>query len=211
LISERRIGISAGLPGQFHDRAGGLRDQGTCGGGRVLAGAARGEACASDGESQVEHLFGGTILTLEQTLVRLGLATVCGLILGLDRELRGIAAGLRTHALVSVSSAVITISALDLYESVRAHDGSSDPLRVIQGLAQAIGFIAAGAIFVRGGTVKNLTTAANVWLATAVGISAGAGQFDLAAVATGFGVVIVTVVRLLEWRLPKRADRSPDE
>src|SRR4030095_4091399 len=56
--------------------------------------------------------------------------------LGLDRELRGIAAGLRTHALVSLSSAVITISALDLYEAVRAHGGNSDPMRVIQGLAR---------------------------------------------------------------------------
>ncbi|WP_230534112.1 MgtC/SapB family protein [Microvirga roseola] len=142
--------------------------------------------------------------------MRLGVATVCGLLLGLDRELRGIAAGLRTHALVSVSSAVITISALDLYAAVKDHGGDADPLRVIQGLAQAIGFIAAGAIFVAKGTVRNLTTAANVWLATAVGIGAGAGQFALAGIATGFGIVIVTVVRTVEYLLPQRPDKPDD-
>lgn len=152
----------------------------------------------------------GTTFTIEETLIRLAAATICGLLLGIDREIRGIAAGLRTHALVSVSSAVITISALDLYAAVRSHGGESDPLRVIQGLAQAIGFIAAGAIFVTGGTVRNLTTAANVWLATAVGIGAGAGQYALAGIATAFGIVIVTLVRTVEHFLPNRTSR-PDE
>ena len=96
----------------------------------------------------MDQLFRGMNLDIQEVLIRLGLATVCGLLLGLDREIRGIAAGLRTHALVCVSSAIITISALDLYVGVRAQGGESDPLRVIQGLAQAIGFIAAGAIFV---------------------------------------------------------------
>ncbi len=158
----------------------------------------------------VDQLLRGMNLSTEEILIRLGVAVICGLLLGLDREIRGIAAGLRTHALVSVSSAVITISALDLYQGVRAQGGESDPLRVIQGLAQAIGFIAAGAIFVAGGTVRNLTTAANVWLATAVGIGAGAGQFVLVAIATGFGIVIVTFVRVLEHFLSQRPQK-PDE
>jgi putative Mg2+ transporter-C (MgtC) family protein len=161
-------------------------------------------------ESFFSQLLRSTSFTTEEMMLRLGLATVCGLVLGLDRELRGIAAGLRTHALVSVSSAVITISALDLYEAVRAQGGNSDPLRVIQGLAQAIGFIAAGAIFVAHGNVCNLTTAANVWLATAVGIAAGAGQFGLAVIATVFGVVIVTVVGVVERFLPRRSDRHDE-
>jgi putative Mg2+ transporter-C (MgtC) family protein len=158
----------------------------------------------------VDQLLRGMNLSSEEILIRLGVAAICGLLLGLDREIRGISAGLRTHALVSVSSAVITISALDLYQGVRAQGGEPDPLRAIQGLAQAIGFIAAGAIFVAGGTVRNLTTAANVWLATAAGIGAGAGQFILVAIATGFGVVIVTFVRVLEHFLPQKPQK-PDE
>jgi putative Mg2+ transporter-C (MgtC) family protein len=73
-----------------------------------------------------------------------------------------------------------------------------------------LGFIAAGAIFVAHGNVRNLTTAANVWLATAVGIAAGAGQFGLAVIATVFGVVIVTVVGVVERFLPRRSDRHDE-
>jgi putative Mg2+ transporter-C (MgtC) family protein len=162
-------------------------------------------------EPAVEQLLRDTTFTLSETIIRLGLATLCGMLLGLDRELRGISAGLRTHALVSLSSAVITVSALELYGDTRAHGGDSDPLRVIQGLAQAIGFIAAGAIFVSQGAVRNLTTAANIWLATAVGIAAGAGQFVLVAVTTVFGVVIVTVVRVVERYTLKRTPTDDEE
>lgn len=150
-------------------------------------------------------------LSFEEMLLRLGVAALVGLILGIDRELKGISAGLRTHALVSLSSAAITFSALELHIQLSA-DGSSstDPLRVIQGLAQAIGFIAAGLIFVAGGGVRNVTSAANLWLATAVGIAAGAGQFHLVAVTTAIGVLLLTVMRAAERWLPK-ADPPQDD
>ena len=159
----------------------------------------------------MEQLLRDTTFTLSETVVRLGVATLCGLLLGLDRELRGISAGIRTHALVSLSSAVITVSALELYGAVRAHGGDSDPLRVIQGLAQAIGFIAAGAIFVAHGAVRNLTTAANVWLTTAVGIAAGAGQFVLVVVSTIFGIILLTVVRVVEHYALKRSPTDDEQ
>ena len=112
----------------------------------------------------------------EEMGVRLGVAVAAGLLLGLDRELRGGAAGLRTHALVSLSAAVSTVSALMLFDELDSTGHSADPLRVMQGLAQAIGFIAAGVIFAARGSVHNLTTAANIWLAAVIGIAAGAGQ-----------------------------------
>lgn len=144
-------------------------------------------------------------LSFEDMLLRLGVAAVVGLILGMDRELKGISAGLRTHALVSLSSAAITFSALELHIQLSA-DGSTstDPLRVIQGLAQAIGFIAAGLIFVARGSVQNVTSAANLWLATAVGIASGAGQYRLVAVTTAIGVLLLTVMRVAERWLHKR-------
>lgn len=135
--------------------------------------------------------------------------------LGLDREFRGIAAGIRTHGIVGLSSAAITISALLLHQTLGANSGTDiDPLRVIQGLAQAIGFIAAGAIFVSGGNVHNLTSAANLWLAAALGITAGAGQYVLFGASLALGVTLLTFVRLAERLIPKnrksalRADRS---
>jgi putative Mg2+ transporter-C (MgtC) family protein len=133
---------------------------------------------------------------LGEIALRLGVATVVGILLGLDRELRGFPAGVRTHGLVALSSAAITVSALKLTEVYE----DSDPLRVVQGLAQAIGFIAAGLIFAARGTVHNTTTAANVWLAAALGIAAGAAHYDVVAVATGFGIVILVVVGLIEKR-----------
>ena len=149
--------------------------------------------------------------TYSEILVRLSLAALFGLVLGLDRELRGIAAGLRTHALVSVSSAAITVSAVMMAAEAREALGQDlDPLRVIQGLAQAIGFIAAGLIFVHHRDVHNLTSAANLWLATAVGVAAGAGQLFLAAVSVGFGVAIVTLVRVLERWIPGSSKERKD-
>jgi putative Mg2+ transporter-C (MgtC) family protein len=137
------------------------------------------------------------------------------MLLGLDRELRGISAGLRTHGLVGLSSAVITVSALVLTEDLRrAGLDDVDPLRVIQGLAQAIGFIAAGAIFVAKGDVHNLTSAATLWLAAALGIAAGAGQLVLTGIALAFGVALLTFVRVLARRLPgttKAGSSDPDD
>ena len=136
-------------------------------------------------------------MPLEQVLIRLGVATAVGLVLGLDREWRGFPAGIRTHALVALSSAAVTVSALKLTETF----GDSDPLRAIQGLAQAIGFIAAGLIFAARDTVHNTTTAANLWLASALGIAAGAAHFDVVIVAAGFGLVLLVIVGLIEKRL----------
>jgi len=138
--------------------------------------------------------------------LRLGAATAAGLFLGFDRELRGSPAGLRTHALVALSSAAITVSALKLQEQFGAGNSELDPLRVIQGLAQAIGFIAAGIIFATGGKVKNVTTAANLWLASAVGIAAGAAQFDIVGIALVLGFVLLVGVGFVERRwLPAQA------
>ena len=149
-------------------------------------------------------------LSTQEMLLRLGVAALVGLILGIDRELKGIAAGLRTHALVSLSSAAITYSALMLHAQLWVEgEPATDPLRVIQGLAQAIGFIAAGLIFVTKGGVKNVTSAANLWLATAVGIASGAGQYELVAATTAIGVVLLTMVRVAERFMPRQG--GPDD
>ena len=78
-----------------------------------------------------DAIVSDTAFTTGQLFFRVGMALFFGLILGIDRELRGIAAGLRTHALVCTSACIITLSALDLYIGVRAAGGDADPLRVI--------------------------------------------------------------------------------
>lgn len=151
------------------------------------------------------------LLPEAEAAFRLGLGALLGMLLGLDRELKGKSAGLRTHGLMALSAALVTQSGLMLYEQVEAAGGSSDPLRVVQGIAQALGFIGAGLVFVARGDVRNLTTAANLWLATGVGIAAGAGQIGLAATGTAIGVVLLVAVRVLERHLTGQKDEEDRE
>ena len=137
-----------------------------------------------------------------ELLLRLGSASLIGLLLGLDREIKGHEAGIRTHALVALSSATIMASSLMLFVHLRAEDFAPDPLRAVQGLSQAIGFIAAGMIFVRGNAVRNMTTAANIWIAAAIGIACGAGQYRLVVVASALALILLTAVKLIERYLP---------
>lgn len=139
---------------------------------------------------------------LGEIILRLGAASLGGALLGLDRELRGHEAGIRTHALVALSSAMIMVSAMMLSEQLAIEGSRPDPLRVVQGLAQAIGFIAAGLIFVRRGDVRNLTTAANIWMAAAIGIVAGAGQYKLLGVGTVIAFLLLSVFVVFKRFLP---------
>src|SRR5689334_2378636 len=82
-------------------------------------------------------------------LLRLGLAVLSGMVLGINRELHRQPAGLRTHMLIALSAATTTVVALEIFRTAAGDHPQGDPTRVIQGLAQAIGFISAG-IIIRG-------------------------------------------------------------
>jgi len=137
--------------------------------------------------------------------VRLFLAIVCAGALGFERELRGKAAGLRTHMLVGLGAAIFTLT---IVESGGRDDALS---RVIQGIATGIGFVGAGAILkpnAQETQVKGLTTATSVWLSAALGVCIGSGQIWLALLATIFALFTMSVLGKLEreWleRAPKR-------
>jgi putative Mg2+ transporter-C (MgtC) family protein len=143
------------------------------------------------------------VTSFQELVLRLGLAAFIGVLLGFDRELRGYDAGIRTHALVALSSAMIMVSSLLLYAEMRTESGNGpDPLRAVQGLSQSIGFIAAGLIFVRGGAVRNMTTAANIWIAASVGIACGCGQYALVLVGAGLALVLLIALKMLERFFP---------
>ena len=151
------------------------------------------------------------LFSWQELALRLGAASIIGLLLGLDRELQGHEAGIRTHALVALSSAMIMVSSLMLTAQL-SHAGSApDPLRAVQGLSQAIGFIAAGVIFVRGSNVVNMTTAANIWVAAAIGIACGAGQYRLVLVGFGLAFMLLTLLKLFERFLPAEAKPKTDD
>lgn len=143
-------------------------------------------------------------LTYAGVFLRLGAAVLMGALIGLDRELRGKPAGLRTVALVSLGSAVFVLTAAGLDEGVSG-DATS---RVIQGVVTGIGFLGAGTI-VRGqieGSVKGLTTAASIWLAAAAGVACGLALWPLVVSALGFGVLVLAFDPI-ERRLKARLSR----
>ncbi|WBY17406.1 MgtC/SapB family protein [Erythrobacteraceae bacterium WH01K] len=139
-------------------------------------------------------------------LSRLGIAAVLGLLLGLDRELRGHAAGMRTHGLICFSAAAMTVSILALYTDLGGE--RMDPLRVYEAAGAFVGIIGAGLIVFSRGQVHNLTTAAHLWLAAVVGIACGAAQWPLVAIAAAISLVMLTLLRLIE---PKDRDRRLDD
>ena len=140
---------------------------------------------------------------------RLVAAAVLGLILGLDRELRGHAAGMRTHALICFSAAAMTVSVIALYGQL---DGDRmDPLRVFEATGAFIGIIGAGLIVFSKGQVKNLTTAAHLWLVAVVGIACGAGQWPLDAIGIGVSLVLLTVLWFVERRFFPDTENEEEE
>lgn len=133
---------------------------------------------------------------------RLLTGTGVGLLLGIEREVKGFDAGLRTHGFVALSAALMTVTALVLYYQLGGLDSQLDPLRVIEGMAAAIGIIAAGLIIVRGDNVKNLTSAAHIWLTATLGIASGAGLYPVVFMGAGLALVLLIFVGAVERWLP---------
>ena len=127
-----------------------------------------------------------------QVILRLSAATVVGLLIGLNRELKGKSAGLRTNALVALGSALMAFTSLHM--PMGPNEG--DPLsRVMQGVITGIGFLGAGVIIQRRkGRVEGLTTAAMVWASAALGLACGAGYWVAVVTAT----LLIFLVLMLE-------------
>jgi putative Mg2+ transporter-C (MgtC) family protein len=118
-------------------------------------------------------------------LRELGIAFLLSALIGLERELRHKSAGLRTYTIIGTTAALFLLISKYGFMNVLA-DGLVvlDPSRVAAQIVTGIGFIGAGLIFVRGDRVQGLTTAATVWLVTAIGMACGAGLWRLAVAVT---------------------------
>ncbi|MGH3867981.1 MAG: MgtC/SapB family protein [Pseudonocardiaceae bacterium] len=134
-----------------------------------------------------------------ELLVAFGLSSV----IGLEREIRGKSAGLRTQAIVGTSAALILlVSKYGFFDVLVAEQVVLDPSRVAAQIVSGVGFLGAGLIITRQGAVRGLTTAAAVWETAAIGMAAGAGMALLAVVVTGLHFVIVLGFTLLTQHLP---------
>lgn len=141
----------------------------------------------------------GTLaLPLSQMLLRLGVATLLGVLVGFERERLERAAGLRTHALVALASALIML--VSAYSFADLPATPRDPTRMAAQVVSGIGFLGAGVIIFRKNTVRGLTTAASVWAAAGLGLAAGGGMLLVATVATAFILLIQVGLRPLEQR-----------
>ncbi|QQN74633.1 MgtC/SapB family protein [Croceicoccus sp. YJ47] len=144
-----------------------------------------------------------------QLMLRLGVAAVLGLVLGLDRELRGHAAGMRTHGLICFTSAAATVSIIALY--LQLGPERMDPLRLFEAAGSFIGIVGAGLIVFSRGQLHNITTAANLWLAAIVGVACGAAQWPLVLVATIISMVMLSLLRILERHMGPDRRLSQDD
>ena len=124
--------------------------------------------------------------------VTVGVAVLCGGIVGLERQVRGKPAGVRTSILVCLGTSVF----IHLASSISSAE--SDPTRVLGQLVTGIGFLGAGVMFSRAGVVTGVTTAAVIWVLAAIGAAIGLGQFVGAIALSGVTVGILVGVEFLE-------------
>ncbi len=159
--------------------------------------------------SSPDILLGWGALELWDLVLRLGAATVLGGLIGLERERVERAAGLRTHALVSVASALImVVSTYGFPRTVNGVEVGLDPSRLAAQVVSGIGFLGAGVIIFRENTVRGLTTAATVWSVAGIGLAAGSGLYAAAVVGTAFMLFIQAGLKPVARKFSARQPRQ---
>lgn len=135
-------------------------------------------------------------------VLRLTLAALLGGLLGLEREAKGKAAGVRTHMLVAMGAAMFVLA------SQQFDIGPADMSRVLQGVIAGVGFLGAGTIL-KGDAesqVKGLTTAAGIWMTAAIGVAAGMGKESTAVLATLLTLAIMASLPLIDRLFARKDD-----
>lgn len=136
----------------------------------------------------------------QESLIRLSLAALFGAIIGLERERKNWAAGMRTHMMVCVgASLTMLVSTYGFSEVVGKSGYDLDPSRIAAQVISGIGFIGAGTImFLRKGVVRGLTTAAGLWTVAAIGLATGSGMYFAALSTTILAIIILLILQPIE-------------
>lgn len=163
-------------------------------------------------ETELHHLGSLTLFGhgFFETAGRLLFAIMLGMVLGLDREARNKPAGMRSHMLVALTSACLTLMTFAIVDTAKGFGDAvrTDPLRLIQAVVTGIAFLGAGVIIQGRGSVTGITTGASLWVAGAIGIASGIGRYLLAGLTTLLAFIILFVLGRLEERLKK--DKPPN-
>jgi putative Mg2+ transporter-C (MgtC) family protein len=145
------------------------------------------------------------------TIMRLGVALLLGLALGLERVFANKSAGMRTYGLVAMASAFfIYTSQVVAMQFVGIEGFNFDPLRVAAQIVVGIGFLGTGLIVFQNNHIANLTTAAGLWVAASIGMASGFGLFEEALIATIFALVALVIFSFIERPLRKRIGEKND-
>lgn len=146
------------------------------------------------------------MLSWNEIILRLAIASLLGALIGLERERKDWAAGLRTHMLVCTGSCLIMlVSAFGFADILGTEHVALDPSRIAAQVVSGIGFIGAGAIlFSKQGTVRGLTTAAGLWTVAAIGLATGGGLYFAAGATTAIALIILWALQPLEQRYAKK-------
>ncbi|MBB5638452.1 putative Mg2+ transporter-C (MgtC) family protein [Pedobacter cryoconitis] len=150
-------------------------------------------------------------ISWSEITIRLALAALFGAIIGLERERKDWAAGLRTHMMVCVgASLTMMVSVYGFTDILGTPNVVLDPSRIAAQVISGIGFIGAGTIlFLKQGIIRGLTTASGLWTVAAIGLASGAGMYFAAAIATGLAIFILLMLQPLEKKFTARfAQRS---
>lgn len=139
-----------------------------------------------------------SLAELTNQTIRLVAALALTGALGYERERHDHAAGLRTHMLVGIGSALFTLLMIILIGHFEAQTSRADPIRIVEAITSGVAFLAAGVIIQARGQVKGLTTGASLWLAGAIGLGCGLGEFYLATIATILTLVVLRLMKFLE-------------
>src|SRR5688572_23897627 len=142
-----------------------------------------------------------------QMLLRLLAAVGAGACIGYERSFHGRPAGLRTHVLVCLASAVLMLVTVyeDHWVRTAAMETRLDPTRMAQGIMTGIGFLGAGVIVKEGINVRGLTTAASIWITAGIGVLAGVGLYVPMVASVLLTLLVLSVFRWVETRVPTQA------
>jgi len=148
------------------------------------------------------------VVTLN-TLLAVAASLAAGAAIGLERELNGHPAGLRTHTIVCLTATVLMLAAARQGDwplsFVLGGRAVTDPTRMAHGVLTGVGFLCAGVIFREGFSVQGLTTAASLWMTSALGILFGVGLWPLGVGATVVTLLVLSMFRMVDRFLPRKA------
>ena len=140
------------------------------------------------------------IVTDWMVTVRLGIAVVLGGVVGMEREISGRDAGLRTHIMVSLGSCLIMLTSMYIFDIYR-NVASVDPSRIAAGVITGIGFLGAGTIMRDQVGVRGLTTASSLWVVAAIGLSTGCGFYSAALMTTALSLIVLLFLGRFEKKV----------